>query len=287
MSLQDMLSRRPSIGWNDQLLLALNILGGKHTPYRVVVIDEHFRVKGVISGRRILEVLLGRRGEALKIRKGLKGVLREPVNLFLDEARNVFTENSTIQTVLQYMAENNVGYVIIVNESGIFKGVVDEASILSKLLNKVFNIKTKEIMKHPVVTVSPENTLLEASTLMVDFRVRRVIVVEKDTMVGLLTITDVLNHVLREQKYLELLLYDKEVQEIFTEKVKNVMSSNVISINPEKDVGEAVDKIVKNDISCLPVSVKSKILGVVCRIDLVSEIVKIKGVSTVLKMLSE
>ncbi|RLI32920.1 hypothetical protein DRO51_00610 [Candidatus Bathyarchaeota archaeon] len=82
MQISDLLLTRPSIRWDDQLLLALNILGGKHTPYRVVVIDEKSRIKGVISGRRILEVLLGRRGEALRVKKGIKGILKEPVSLF-------------------------------------------------------------------------------------------------------------------------------------------------------------------------------------------------------------
>ena len=113
MQISDLLLTRPSIRWDDQLLLALNILGGKHTPYRVVVIDEKSRIKGVISGRRILEVLLGRRGEALRVKKGIKGILKEPVSLFLDEARNIFPENSTPKTILQYMAENNLSLIHI------------------------------------------------------------------------------------------------------------------------------------------------------------------------------
>ncbi len=283
MRLPDIVCCRPSLSLNDQLLLALNILGKKGTPYRVVVLDENFRVKGVINGRRILEVLLGRRGEALKTKKGLRGVLREPVSLFIDEARNIFPESVTLQTVLQYMAENNLGYVIVVDENYVFKGVIDEASILSKLLNKIFSIKVKEVMKHPALTIHPEATLLEASNLMIDSRVRRLLVTENDVLVGILTVTDILNYVLVREKHLELIFHD--IEDVFKSKVKDVMNSNIISVHSESDVGEAVNKIIKNDISCLPVSSRNKLLGVVCRIDLVSKIVKIKGVSTVLEMM--
>jgi len=285
MQISDLLLTRPSIRWDDQLLLALNILGGKHTPYRVVVIDEKSRIKGVISGRRILEVLLGRRGEALRVKKGIKGILKEPVSLFLDEARNIFPENSTPKTILQYMAENNIGYVLIVDDNGMFKGVIDEISILNKLKNKVFSLKVKDIMKHPLVTVSPENTLFEAANLMVDFRIRRVCVIENDIMVGILTVTDILNHILIKEKYLELLIYDVDVKEVLNDKVENVMSTDIISVDPENDLGEAVDKIVKYNVSCLPVSIKRRLLGVLCRIDMVTSLVKIKGASDILNMM--
>lgn len=283
MHLPDIVCCRPSLSLNDQLLLALNILGKKGTPYRVVVLDENFRVKGVINGRRILEVLLGRRGEALKTRKGLGGVLREPISLFIDEVRNVFPENITLQTVLQYMTENNLGYVVVVNENYVFKGVIDEASILSKLLNKVFNIKVGEIMKYPALTIYPEATLLEASNLIVDSRVRRLLVTENDVLVGILTVTDILHYILMKEKELELTFHN--IEDIFKCKVKDVMNLNIISVSSDSDVGEAVNKIIKNDISCLPVSSRNRLLGVVCRIDLVSKIVKIKGVSTVLEMM--
>ncbi|RLG92597.1 MAG: hypothetical protein DRO36_00885 [Candidatus Hecatellales archaeon] len=283
MNLLEVVCSRPVVGLNDKLLSVLNILGRKGTPYRVVVLGEDFRVKGVISGRRILEVLLGRRGEALKTRKGLRGVLEEPISLFLDEARNVFPENVTLQTVLQYMAENSLGYIIVVNENHVFKGVVDEAAILGKLLNKTFGIKVKDVMSYPALTINPEASLLEASNLMVDSRVRRLLVTRDDVLVGILTITDVLHHVLVREREMESELYD--VETIFKAKVDEVMNTNIISIYLEKDVGEAIDKIIGNDISCLPVSVEGKLSGVVCRIDLVSGIVKIKGVPEVVRMM--
>lgn len=63
------------------------------------------------------------------------------------------------------------------------------------------------------------------------------------------------------------------------------MSTDVVSANPENDLGDAVNKIVNHDISCLPVSIKRRLLGVLCRIDIVTGLVKIKGVSGILEMM--
>ncbi|MGQ9788389.1 MAG: hypothetical protein ACUVQM_03660 [Candidatus Hadarchaeaceae archaeon] len=66
LEIKDLLIKPPPIKWDDQLLLALSYLSGRRSPYRVPVVDEKNFIKGVISGRRILEVLVGRRGEALR-----------------------------------------------------------------------------------------------------------------------------------------------------------------------------------------------------------------------------
>lgn len=54
---------RPYILWKDPLLVALNALAGRgeRSPYRVVVVDNQLKVKGTLTGRRVLEVLLGLR----------------------------------------------------------------------------------------------------------------------------------------------------------------------------------------------------------------------------------
>lgn len=252
----------------------------------MVAVDDAFRIKGVISGRRILEVLLGRRGEALRAKKGIKGLLREPVNLFLDEARHVFPDYMTPQAILQYMAENVVGYLLVVNKDGVFKGVIDESSILHRLKGKVLGVRVKEVMSRDVYTVPQEATLLEASALMVDHRIRRLPVTVSGAITGILTVTDVLNHVLTQEKHVELLLHDVDVADILKAEVRDVMRPSVVSVGPQSDVSEAISKVIENDVSGLPVMAPDgKLLGIVSRLDLVARLIKVKGASPVLDMM--
>lgn len=282
----DIMCYRPYMRWGDQLFLALNILAAKESPYRVVVVDEEQRVKGVITGRRMLEILLGRRGESLKEKKGLRGVLREPVNLFVDEARNIFPENTPVRVVLQYMFENNIGFVIVVNEKGVLQGLVDEVSILGKLKGKRFDVKVEDAMKSPVVTVSPDATLLSASNTMLDHRVRRLIVAEEGKLKGIITVTDILRYVLETNKHLEMILRDVGVETIFEEKrVGEIMETDVVSVNAGEDLGKVVDKMVDFNVSCLPVLEQERLIGVISRVDVISGLVKFKGADELVKIM--
>ncbi|ADP77049.1 putative signal transduction protein with CBS domains [Methanothermus fervidus DSM 2088] len=51
-------------------------------------------------------------------------------------------------------------------------------------------------------------------------------------------------------------------------KVKDVMTKNVITVDPEEDVVFAFEKLMKNKISALPVVKKGKLLGIVTATDL-------------------
>lgn len=285
MELCDMIQLKPSLNCNDSLLAALNLLVGGGQ-YRVVVTDDTLHVKGTISGRRALEVLLGRRGGSIRAKKGLRSLLREPINLFLDEAHQLFPEGTHPQVVLQYMAENSIGYIIVVDQLGAFKGVVEELSILDKLRGKFFGLKVQDIMRKEVYMTSPDVTLFEASNIMVDYRIRRLPVVINNAIIGILTISDILNYVLKQEKDLSLISEDIDVYGVLSEKVRSVMSPQVVTIDFMSDVGEAIDKVLENNVSGLPVVSKDgKLIGMISRIDLIEKLVKAKGTTALLDIM--
>jgi len=267
--------------------MALSILCGGRGRYRVVVTDDAYKVKGIISGRRALEVLLGRRGGSIRAKKGLRSLLKEPVNLFLDEAHQLFPETTSPQTILQYMAENALGYIIIVDQAGAFKGVVEEISILNRLRGRIFDVKVEDVMSRNVCTISPDITVLDASNIMLDCRVRRLPVISsRGFIMGILTITDILNHILEQEKYVKEALQDVDVLTALSDKVENVMSSDVITIEHGCDIGEAITKVLDNNVSGLPVVSKDgRVMGIISRIDIVEKLVKAKGVSAILDIM--
>lgn len=280
---------QPYILWKDPLLVALNALAGRgeRSPYRVVVVDNQLKVKGTLTGRRVLEVLLGLRGESIIAERGIKGILREPVNLFLYEPRHIFPEHAPLLSILQYMAENSVGHVIITDDLGVLRGSVDESAIIGRLRRKSFGIPVSDVMTDKVFTISPEATLYEAADAMVGHRVRRLPVVTDDNLVGIVTVTDVLNYILAEEKHVEMLLYDVSIEEVLSKKVGEVMSPTVISISPSSDLGSAVDKLIQKDVSGLPVvSDDGRLVGMLSRIDVLVELVRRLGASAVVEAMS-
>ena len=287
MQASSLISSKLHVYWDDPVLLVLNAIAGigKCSPYRLPVVDSGLKVKGVITGRRLLEVLLGRRGIALREKLGIRGVLRKSVGLFCDEAHNVFNERAPVQAVSQFMVENNIGSVFIVDETLTFKGVIDETAFLNRMKKKKYDIEVCDVMQTSVYTVLPQVNLFSAAQVMLDNRVRRLPVVINDEVVGIVTITDILKHILIEEKHIPAVLEDSEL--ILDENVEEIMIRDVAKVNPETDIGTAANQMLKEDVSSLVVVRDEKLEGIVSRIDLISGLARISGIGALIELVKQ
>lgn len=285
----DLISDRRHIYWNDQLLLALGVLAGvkKHSPYRLPVVDSGLRVKGIITGRRVLEILIGSRATSLRRSEGIRGLLREKVGMFCDEAHNLFSERLPIKAVAVYMAENSVGKVFVIDERSVFKGAVDEFPFLEQMRGKVFNIRVGDVMSKEILTVSPEAEALKAAQIMTGSRHRRLSVVINGRLTGVVTITDILHHFLAEEGSISAVLEDLGITDFFKTPVREVMQSKVAKIDTGSDLGDAAARMLEKDVSALMVtSGEDKLEGIVSRIDLISGLAGVSGVKALVDLVS-
>jgi len=254
--------------------------------YRAIVVDGAGKVAGVISGRRILELILGKRGSSIRAKKDLRQVFLEPVNLFMDELHQIFLNDIGVEAVLKFMAENRLGYLVIVDQSSVFRGILEEANILKRMRGRRFGVTVGEVMRHEVYRICPDASLLEAAHTMVNARVRRLpVVMEK--VVGIITVNDVLRHMLAEARE-ELIPDEKEIAEILGEKVEEVMIGDVVCLRSGADVGEALEKAVDLDVSGFPVaSEDGRLIGILSRIDIIEGIVRKMGSVEVVRMMGQ
>jgi len=111
-------------------------------------------------------------------------------------------------------------------------------------------------MKREVVVVTPDISVREASKIMSKYDIGSLIVVEDDNPVGILTERDILNLVAREENLDEI-------------KVGKVMSRNIITIEADKKIDDAVDLMLKHKIKRLPVKEGNKIVGIVTTSDII------------------
>jgi len=284
MQASSLISSKLHVYWDDPVLLVLSVIAGtgKCSPYRLPVVDSGLKVRGVITGRRLLEVLLGRRGIALREKLGIRGVLRKSVGLFCDEAHNVFSEKTPVQAVAQFMVENNIGSVFVVDETLALKGVIDETAFLTRMKKKKYDIEVRDVMQTSVYAVSPQVNLFSAAQLMLDSRVRRLPAVINDEVVGIVTITDILKHILIEEKHIPAVLEDSELA--LDESVEEIMIRDVARVDPETDIGNAANQMLKEDVSSLVVVRDEKLEGIISRIDLISGLARISGIGALIEL---
>ena len=98
--------------------------------------------------------------------------------------------------VAKLMDRNNVSCVVLMLNEEPY-GIVTERDLLSKItaLNKRSSeIKAEEIMSSPVILVSPGTPADEVAQKMVENKIRRVVVVDGQQPIGIITVTDFVKH---------------------------------------------------------------------------------------------
>lgn len=103
------------------------------------------------------------------------------------------TPSNTVAEAAEIMTEEGIGSLVIVRENKPI-GIITERDLLEKVVSsdiKPSEIKVNEIMSKPLITVTPKTDILDAIRKMVKNNVRRLPVVEKDEIVGILTAQDV------------------------------------------------------------------------------------------------
>ena len=103
-------------------------------------------------------------------------------------------EETLVTKIAEDMNESRVGSVVITKE-GKPAGIITERDIALKVLLKdrrASEVKAKEIMTFPLVTIEPEVSVDEVCKLAVKKRIKRLPVVENGVLVGIVSIRDLL-----------------------------------------------------------------------------------------------
>ncbi|MFQ5941398.1 MAG: cyclic nucleotide-binding/CBS domain-containing protein [Nitrososphaerales archaeon] len=115
--------------------------------------------------------------------------------------------NKTVLDAARLITEKRVGCVIIT--SGIRSiGIVTERDLVSRVLAEPFDpskVLVKDIATTPLFWISPEQTIKEAAELMVKYRIRRLPVIEKDALVGIITANDLASTIADKEQDKELI----------------------------------------------------------------------------------
>ncbi|MEM2272868.1 MAG: CBS domain-containing protein [Candidatus Bathyarchaeia archaeon] len=105
-------------------------------------------------------------------------------------------EDASAQEVAKLMRDNEIGCVIVSSRDGKPVGIITEKDLVTRVIAenlKPSEITAKEIMSAPLITIDAEKTISEAAREMNRYNVRRLAVMYKSQLVGIVTSKDIIS----------------------------------------------------------------------------------------------
>ncbi|MCK8494106.1 CBS domain-containing protein [Spirosoma sp. RP8] len=112
------------------------------------------------------------------------------------------SSNETVLDALKLMADKNIGAVLVV-DNGKLVGIFSERDYARKIILKdrhSSDTRVADVMTAHVITIEPEQSLEECMIIMSDRHIRHLPVMDMDTLVGIISINDVVTAIIRDQK---------------------------------------------------------------------------------------
>jgi len=120
-------------------------------------------------------------------------------------------------------------------------------------------ITVRDVMTKSVIAVDSSITVNEAAKLMEDAKVGAVIVMENNTVIGIVTDRDFAVKIVAHAYQI-------------TTPVKQIMSTPLLAISPDESVWMVADLMYTRGIRKLPVIEDDKVIGIITATDLVNQL---------------
>ena len=170
---------------------------------------------------------------------------------------------STVVWAVRIMSSNNIS-CLIVTDNGRLSGIVTETDILKRAVvggNDFRKMIVEQIMSSPARCIDRDLSIMEISKIMEDENIRRLVVMDHERFVGIVTQTDIVQ-VLASYSILQ--------------EVSEIMTSSVAVIASSASVKEAAELMASKDISCLVAMEKDAVVGIFTERDLLKRVVALK-----------
>lgn len=116
----------------------------------------------------------------------------------------------------------------------------------------------KEFMNKKVLTVSKEDSILDAARAMASHDVGALIIVNKaKNPLGIVTERDILK---------KIVAYERDANNV---KVKDVMTTDMVTVEADSSILSLSQQMEKNNLRRMPVTKKGKLVGIITSRDLI------------------
>jgi len=109
----------------------------------------------------------------------------------------VVRPDTLVKEVVATMNKFDIGSIVVV-QSVRPVGIITERDVLKRIVEPCLapeTLRAREVMTSPVVTISATASIDEAAKIMARKKIKKLLVMDNEKLVGMLTFTDIVTHV--------------------------------------------------------------------------------------------
>jgi CBS domain-containing membrane protein len=127
------------------------------------------------------------------------------------------------------------------------------------------------IMTKKIIKLTLSDDLIKAESLFKHYKIRHIPVVKGETIIGILSYTDLLRISFADAIDDDEEVVDTTVYNMFT--IDQVMVRKLVTISPETTIREAAEILAHNEFHALPVCIDKLLVGIVTTTDLIKYLI--------------
>ncbi|MBV1728713.1 MAG: IMP dehydrogenase, partial [Methanobacterium sp.] len=195
--------------------------------------------------KKLEEAIVGYTFDDFLILPGASEVEPKDVSTKSMVSRNFELNIPLISSAMDTVTESDMA-ITLAQEGGM--GVIHRNMTIKEQVKQVKQIKKSgDLAIHDVITINPESSLKEAQSIMDQEMVSGMPVVEDEVVIGIISRRDI-KPIINSDSH---------------KKVREIMTSEVVTVDESITPGEALDIAYENKVERLPVVREGKIMGIV------------------------
>lgn len=236
---------------------------------RIPIVDVRTKgLQGIVTSTDIVDYFGG--GEKFGIiKREFKGSFFKAINVptkFIMRASPPAIQNvATIGHAIKLMKQHGIGGLPILDNAGRVLAIVTERDLLSVFEEKIKGAKVADLMTRDVITATDETSILEAERRMVKKSFRRLPIVSRDRLVGIITAMDIVRFFGSGEAFQR--LRSGTIAQVLQTPALQIGTRQLVTISPNASVKEAAGTMKERRVGALLVVGDEKLVGILTERD--------------------
>jgi len=247
----------------------------KHGISRVVIVDEPLKPISIITKGDMVRIMISKEWRDKPLESIYVSDVKEPTELKL------VTPKTTIERTAKIMTRNLIsGLPVVSRTSGDLLGIITKTDLLEAFVDGYGGVyKVGDLMTKRPITVKRTHTIFRVQELLAEYNISRVIVVDGDRPVGIITETDVVfskqaRPLLAKDKFIKQRVKGHKGRETVVRVymvpiAEEIMTPDPYVVEVDEDAAKAASTMLEHGISGLPVVEHGRLVGIITKTDVV------------------